>query len=846
VEAPPGAHPFLAHYPYRPDSYDELIGDKDVRPHWQAFVDHIEETGTDTLRARSAQLERGIQQNGVTYNVYADPRGAGRPWSLDLLPLILPADEWRGIATAIAQRARLLDTLLGDLYGPQTTLEKGLLPTELVYGHKGFLWPCQGIRPAGGHYLHLYAADLARSPDGRWWAIADRTQAPSGAGYALENRLLVSRAFPDLFRDMQVHTLAGFFRGLQRALAAQAPGDGEPPLTVLLTPGPFNETYFEHVYLARYLGFPLVEGQDLTVRDDTVFLKTVSGLKRVHAILRRLDDDFCDPVELRADSALGVPGLLGAVRAGKVLVANALGSGLLESAALPGFLPGICRHLLGEELAMPSVATWWCGEAPARAEVLDNLRNLVLKPTFPGRSSEVLFGDRLAEDQLDALAARIEAHPTEFVAQELVKLSRAPVWAGGHRRKLRPRAMGLRVYAAITPEGYSVLPGGLARVAGVDNTRILTLQKGGSSKDTWVLSDGPVSTFSLRKAVIGVDDLIGETGTLSSRLAENLFWFGRYSERCDAVARLARLALTRLSEGRRSERAGALTMMLELAAGAGLVDEEAVDGPVVKAELDLFRAVLDRRADHGLAANLQRLSWCATQAREHLSLDHWHALKRLSAEIEACRDRASDTSALLEFLDEALTTFVSLSGFAMDTMTRDMGWRLHIIGRRLERLDNLAGTLARFLRRYTGLDSPLNRELAIEALLELCDSVITYRTRYRAQPELLPAIHLLTMDEANPHALAFQLRMAGNYLSRFEKSGSPLGLAELEQAFAGLQVFPWKRLEASTPEADRHAACVLLATRLEALADAGRQLSDRLAMRFFSHVGGNRQATFAA
>ncbi|HPI59046.1 circularly permuted type 2 ATP-grasp protein [Zoogloea sp.] len=836
----------LAHYPYRPDSYDELFGEDGVRPHWQEFLDHIDEVSADTLKARAAQLSRGIQQNGVTYNVYADPRGTDRPWSLGLLPLILPADEWRGIAAAISQRVRLLNALLADLYGEQSTLAEGLLPPELVHGHKGFLWPCKGIQPIGDTYLHLYAADLARSPDGQWWVIADRTQSPSGAGYALENRLLVSRAFPDLFRDLQVQTLAGFFRGLQRSLGSQAPSDGEPPLTVLLTPGPFNETYFEHVYLARYLGFPLVEGQDLTVRNDTVYLKTVSGLKRVHAILRRLDDDFCDPVELRADSALGIPGLLSAVRAGRVLVANALGSGLLESAALPGFLPGISRHLLGEELAMPSVATWWCGEEPALAEVIKNIKDLVIKPTFPGGSSEVIFGDQLNDEQLAALTRRIEADPSAFVAQELVKLSRAPAWSGGQRRKLLTRAMGLRVYAAITPEGYSVLPGGLARVAGMDNTRILTMQKGGSSKDTWVLSDGPVSTFSLLHNTIRMDDLINETGTLSSRLAENLFWFGRYGERCDAVARLARLALSRLSEGRRTERAGALSMMLELAAGAGLVEKDVATLPLAKAELDLFRAVLDRRADSGLAANLQRLTWCATQAREHLSLDHWHALKRLSADLESARGRVSDVSALLEFLDEALTTFVSLSGFAMDNMTRDMGWRLHIVGRRIERLDTLAGSLARFLRRHVDIAGPLQRELAVEALLELCDSIITYRTRYRAQPELLPAIHLLTMDGANPHALAFQVRMLTNYLRNFEMDGNELGIDELDASYIALQRFPWARLEATVPEDERAEATLALADQLDHLTRAGRTLSDRLAMRFFSHVGGAGQATFAA
>ena len=410
---------------------------------------------------------------------------------------------------------------------------------------------------------------------------------------------------------------------------------------------------------------------------------------------------------------------------------------------------------------------------------------------------------------------------------------------GGRAPGAAERRGGIRRAAAATGIAVTVLPGGLARVAAVDNTRILTLQKGGSSKDTWALSDGPVSGFSMLHSTIRVGDLIDETGTLSSRLAENLFWFGRYSERCDAIARLVRLALSRLSEGRRTERAGALGMMLHLAAGSGLVEPEVVNAPLAKAELDLFRAVLDRHADQGLAANLQRLTWCAGQAREHLSLDHWHALKRLSAEIETCRERDSDVPALLEFLDEALTTFVSLSGFAMDNMTRDMGWRLHIVGRRIERLDNVAATLARFLRRYVELDQPLHHELAVEALLELCDSIITYRTRYRAQPELLPAIHLLTMDDANPHALAFQLRMSVNYLSKFETDSEALGVTELESAFKALQTFPWVRLEAACVA---HLVALLADSAHSAVmtADLGR-LDARLRRRLIAMRDGYEQ-----
>lgn len=419
----------LDRYPLTAGTYHELLDDSgSVRAHWRRLLDHLQRSTPAQLAQRQALLTRQIQENGVTYNVYADPKGADRPWELDLLPHVLAADEWQHLSAGIAQRARLLNAVLADLYGPQRLIKEGLLPAELVFGHNNFLWPCQGIQPPDGAFLHLYAVDLARTPDGRWWVTADRTQAPSGAGYALENRTIVSRAFPDLYRDLQVQHLTGFFRTLQETLARQAPGDDQPPLIVLLTPGRFNESYFEHLYLARQLGYPLVEGGDLTVRDSTVFLKTLSGLRRVHAIMRRLDDDFCDPLELRTDSALGVPGLLDAVRQGNVLVANALGSGVLESPGLLGFLPKINEFLFGEALILPSIATWWCGEAPVLAEALEKMPELLIKPAFPSQSFAPVFGRDLNDEQRQALAERMRARPYAYVAQELAQLSQAPVW----------------------------------------------------------------------------------------------------------------------------------------------------------------------------------------------------------------------------------------------------------------------------------------------------------------------------------------------------------------------------------------------------------------------------------
>jgi uncharacterized circularly permuted ATP-grasp superfamily protein len=540
----------LDRYPLHAGSYHEMLDASGaVRPHWLRFYEHLQRSTPAQLIQRQALLARQIQENGVTYNVYADPKGADRPWELDLLPHLIPVAEWQRLEAGIAQRARLLNAVLADLYGPQQLIADGLLPAELVFGHNNFLWPCQGVKPPEGTFLHVYAVDLARTPDGRWWVTADRTQAPSGAGYALENRVIVSRAFPELYRDLEVQHLSGFFRALQETLTRQAPSSNEAPLVVMLTPGRFNESYFEHLYLAGQLGYPLVEGGDLTVRDATVYLKTLSGLRRVHAIMRRLDDDFCDPLELRTDSALGVPGLLEAVRQGRVIVANALGSGVLESPGLLGFLPKINEHLFGEELILPSVATWWCGEPPVLAQALEKMPDLLIKPAFASQSFAPVFGRDLDDKQRQALAARMQARPYAYVAQEIAQLSQAPVWQG-EAEQLQPRAIGMRVYAVAAEDGYRVLPGGLTRVAADADADVVSMQRGGASKDTWILGERIQGSepWKARRS-LGVHDLIRRDPYLPSRVVENLFWFGRYCERCDDSARLLRIVLARYVDG---------------------------------------------------------------------------------------------------------------------------------------------------------------------------------------------------------------------------------------------------------------------------------------------------------
>ncbi len=812
----PMSHELLAAYPAAKARYDELFASPlTPRPHWSRIYSMIASTGAQQLRERLASAERQTREHGVTYNVYADPQGLDRPWDLDVLPMVIPPHEWREIEAAVAQRARLLNAVLADLYGPQQLMREGLVPPELVFAHAGFLPPVHGAQPPGGVFLHVYAADLARSPDGHWWVLADRTQAPSGAGYAVENRMIVSRAFPELFRDLRVVHLASFFATLRDSLAHYAPKDSGPPTVVLLTPGPYNETYFEHALLARYLGFPLVEGGDLTVRDGCVWLKTLQGLVRVHAILRRLDDDYCDPLELRSDSALGVPGLTECMRRGTVLLANALGTGVLESGSLLGFLPALSQRLLGEPLAMPSVATWWCGEPAALEDAFSRLESLVFKPATPSFRFEPVFGQDLDGEEARRFRARVLEHPERYVAQELVRLSQAPVIERAHGRHLGARAAALRVFAVASPGGYVVMPGGLTRVAGSHEARVVSMQRGGGSKDTWVLSDGPVNTsFTLLRTTVGSADLVHSGVGISSRVAENLFWFGRYAERCDSAARLLRLALGRLLTESDDDAAG-MQALLALAGRFGLL------GPDDEPEQALLECASLERRPLGLAGILRQLARVAFTLRDRLSMDNWRTLNRLLQ--DPAFDRPLSLLEALNWLDRAVVGMMTLSGFALDGMTRDIGWRFLSVGRRLERL--AFGCLSLQVATTDG------RRAGLAWLLELADSIITYRSRYPAGSEWLPALDLLVLERANPRSIAFQAQGIADYMERIEAELGPCG-AEL--IFA-----PRDALLALGPS-DLHPESANLQAAIDGLRGGAFALSDRLSQAVFSHSAAER------
>ena len=657
--------------------FDETSGDGvNPRPHWARLFDNLESLGPDELARRWTRAERRIRENGITYNIYGDPRGSSRPWQIDMLPLLLSAQEWRTIESGLIQRAQLLNLLLEDLYGPQEIIKAGRLPAELIYANPGFLRPLAGARVPSESYLHILAVDLARSPDGQWWVLSQRSQSPSGAGYALENRTIVSEALPEVFRDCNVRRLAPFFRAQRDALLKLAGTDN--PRIVLLTPGQYNETYFEHSYLARYLGFTLVEGADLTVRNREVYLKTVHGLQRVDVILRRVDDSYCDPLELRGDSYLGVAGLVDSIVAGNVKVANALGTGVIETAAILPFLPGLCRHLLGERLELPSVATWWCGQDYALDWVNRNFDNVVVKPAFPSRGMEPVFGADLSRADRQQLADELRSRPYDYVAQEQVALSTAPVWDNGN---LHWRSLVLRTYVVNGAAGWTVMPGGLVRVAD-SNGPVVSMQRGGHSKDAWVIWDEPVDTFTMLRPRDEPIQLQRGSVDLPSRVGDNLFWMGRYIQRSENTARSLRTLISRVRQADEVEFSCLLRLHRTMMVFGSKLPKKNRPTPL-ELEDEVISLMGDADRSGSLASTLSEVTRVGNSVRERLSSDYTRLLGELADSI-----KVEEYMLFIEYpavLTGCLELLSALSGMERENITRGHGWLLLNLGRRLER-----------------------------------------------------------------------------------------------------------------------------------------------------------------
>lgn len=832
-------------------------------PHWRQFFQTLGTEGWADLPARAHRVQARVREDGATYNVYSAGVDTPRAWPLELLPFIVPADEWALIEAGVTQRARLMAATLADIYGRQTLLRDALLPASLVFAHPHYLRPACGLWRADRCGLHIAAFDLARTPEGGFRVLAQRLQAPSGLGYLLENRLIIGPQFHDQFADLRVQRLAATFRGLLDGLVRASPA-GERSRIALLTPGPLNETYFEQVFLARYLGVTLVEGSDLTVRGKKLYLKTLHGLEQVHVLLRRVDDEFLDPLELRPDSQLGVPGLLQALRAGEVVMANAPGAGVLESPGLAAFWPGVADRLLGEDLLLPASTSWWCGEAAVWRGQRDALANFVIAPTFPDSG----FGPRVAslmgEAERRALRERIDADPAAYTLQARVRPSETPVWSHGTSDpgdpggQLNPRAAVMRVFALADGQGgWQVLPGALTRVAnrsgqhpGSAHDPWLSMQHGSASVDTWVIASGAVDKSTLLPKPLTADELGGMHRAVSSRAAENLFWLGRYTERAENSVRQVRLMLEMLREGSEP----VLRMLDRLARFHGLVGA-GVPG-VLKAPRVFERALIHGLLPHdqgapvdatiggpmggpmggsttSVAHNLRSLRQCAQNLRERLSPEHWKLIHEVGDHFEqhlrvvlSMGEGHAPVPDVLGVLARATTHLAAITGAQTDRMTRDDGWRLLSVGRQIERLDMLSHAL--------GLGFELKVQEADDGfalLLGLFDSVITYRAQFQGRREVLPLLHLLAMDTDNPRSLAWVARTMRDRLRKLARH-DPLWVQQVTRDLP----MPEDWLLARLSRADDKGRHTELIDALRVCSTAARRLSDQISQHLFAHV----------
>lgn len=767
-------------------SYDEMMGkDGNLRPHWQAFFNSLNQLGNTEIQNRNSEIARLLKENGVTYNIYSNSKTDNRDWSMDAIPFVMSKQEWELMEAALVQRAELLNLILQDIYGQQNLIKKGIVPAELIYNHTGFLRQCAGIKFPGKHSLVLYSADMARSPDGNLWIISDRTQAPSGSGYALENRTVMTRVLPELFTGLKVRHLSPYFDTLSNSLNELGARHHQNPRVVILTPGPGNETYFEHSYLSSNLGYTLVQGHDLMVKHNFVWLKTLGGLEKVDVIIRRVDDFYCDPLELRPDSQLGVAGLLQVIRSGNVSIANPPGSSILENPGLMPFLQNISKHFFGTSLLLPTIASWWCGQSKELKYVLNNIRTLVIKKIHRGvNKSTSIDGGSLSTTQLNELKQRIIKHPFLYVGQEKIVLSSTPSLVNG---KLEPRKTLFRSFLVSNGDSYTAMAGGLSRTSADAMTFIVSNQSGGQSKDTWIISPEPAQTIVVPKKQDSLQPAAANGGVLPSHTAENLFWVGRYTERLLGNARFHRIVIQTIAEGNRlmqdtdiqAEQVLLKALTHYTFTYPGFIDEDDTDNeemlqhpwPELK---DIF---FNEKRAGSLKYDFVLFIRGVHAVRDHWSTDTWRVLRGMEEAWATVKDHLSTGHLKMQhILDNLVTSMVAFIGLNRESISREQGWLMLDMGRKIEQCLLLTSMLRATL--VIKNDDLVDYKLQ-EAVLVSNECLVNFRYKYRSLIQLPLVLDLMIFDPNNPRALLYQLDRLKKSLANLPNTEKSLAAHDL-------------------------------------------------------------------
>ncbi len=825
---------------YRPGSgaYDEAVNESgELRAAWKGLANELGRLTLPELSARMDQTQRQLDLDGVAFNPY-DVSGDSRPWTLDPVPLTISAEEWAKVSRGLSQRAVLANLVLLDLLGPQTLIKEAVIPPDAVFAHPQYLPSCNGLVNRPDNHVHLYAADLARSTDGRWWVTADKTRRPFGLGYVLQNRLSASRMLPEAFTGCLTERLAAFFMQWRDLLASSAPNMSENPRVGIWTKGPGSRSYFEDSFLARYMGYTLVEGEDLAVRDGRVMLKTLGGLLPMEVLLRKVEDHETDPVELLGQHPCGVSGLLQVVRNGNVTISNSIGSSLGESPLLLAFLPAISKHFLGEDLILPSVATWWCAHKQARKYVLENLDNLIIRTAFRLESSPPITTGGMPKEQREKLIEDINTHPERYVGQEKVTRSTAPVLIEG---RLEPWSLALRAFAVAQADGYQVLPGALARVSSDPDTLSYDMTSGEKSQDVWIVSDTPPKPISLLSKERGRMTLRRGGAELPSRVADNLFWLGRNLERIEQYARLIRLTLQELTgeESTSNDTAGLLKACLKLEQ----IAEPVGDSGEYALARQLTACAIDSDRPSSLANLVAHTHQNALKVRDRMALDSFRVITELRDSFTAGSRRPGlRPPVFVSTLDDLIGDLNAISGLTTESMTRTQAWRFLDLGRRIERGFQASQALQAILScGAEGAGLLLN----LENCLQLCDSLMTYRNRYLANIQIAPVLDLLIVDETNPRSILFQLDRICEHVDAFPREDSQAGLSA-EQRIArsihsSVQLADIEDLSSAAAGGDWTLVQKLLGRVVENLP----RLSDTISSKFLIHAGLQRHYAYS-
>jgi uncharacterized circularly permuted ATP-grasp superfamily protein/uncharacterized alpha-E superfamily protein len=831
----------FAQYQSSGKGYDEFrTADGQVRDGWRTIAESLDSLGADGIQTRAKETERLVHESAANFHFDRNDSPA-RPWELSAVPLVLNAANSRALNAGLQQRVRVLEAVLADLLGAQRLIKERVLPAELLSANPTYQRTYHELPTTSPKRLHLTATDLARNDDGTWWVTGDRTRAPSGLGFALENRIITGRVLPRLIRQNNVHRLAGFFVALQEHLNSIAPRNRDNPRVAILTPGPESYRYFEDAYLARYLGYTLVQGRDLAVRRGQLNLKTLGGLLPLEVLWRNVSDQKCDPLELEPDSTEGVTGLLQTIRRGAIAVANDIGSSMAQMPALLPFLPAAARFLFNEELTLPTVATYWCGGQKERLYVLEHLDELLIRPAFVITGSPPIMPAALSAAARAELVTAMKANPHQYVAQSRPSRSRTPVWHDGQLQSWR---LALRSFQLQTARGVEVLPGGLARVSPDTERLDQSPISGRLGQDCWVIGESPVDTETTLLPPAGAPIRLRRSGAeLPSRVAENLFWFGRYVERAEAIARLLRTSLTRLSgENEITEMPDVPRLIAALAAIGQIEPDYAIKElgeSLPDLEKMLPQSAFDRRQPRGLQVSVMNMMGNASAVRDRISLDAYRILMRIDDDLrQHAQGQDRDIAATLEQINRLITALLAFGGLASESITRTHAWRFLQLGRRIERAWQTAELLSATLGNVIA-----DERILLESVLRASDSLMTYRVRYLLQLQPAAVIDLLITDETNPRSIGFQVQRIDQLIAGLPTDEGFVGLGQDERLAKNLRHQIQMSDAFQLAHADEHGSRNELKTLLEKMITGLPQLSDAITARYLIHTGGAQALT---